>query len=395
MGVKVSIIVPAYNSGQYIRECIDSILKSTLKDIEIILVDDGSTDQTAQICDIYAEKFDRIRVIHQENKGQNAARLTGIVAANGDYIGFVDSDDWIDSKMYEELWEQAYAQKADMVCCGCIYEKGKYQEVKYNVLQEGVYHKEAIFQEVLPYVVAFGSNCTKDRIVEPHLVDKLFRRELILHVLTDWNKGIFWGEDALITFQCIAKADSMVVIKSTPYHYRIHQKSILRRPDKRAITSYPLLLNELLDFCDKNDICTKQVQWYAINAVRDMLRIGLNVSSSKFWQFPYNDFQKGQRIILYGAGDVGICYFNQVKIGEYFAEVIWTDSNEEKRKKDSRLCKAEVALELEYDMVVIAVEQKLIAAEIKKLLLERSVSLEKIYWKEPVYVPDAFLFTVK
>ena len=97
MGVKVSIIVPAYNSEHYLQECIDSILNSTLQEIEIILVDDGSTDQTAQICDIYGEKFDRIRVIHQENKGQNAARLTGIVAANGDYIGFVDSDDWIDS----------------------------------------------------------------------------------------------------------------------------------------------------------------------------------------------------------------------------------------------------------------------------------------------------------
>ena len=188
MGVKVSVIVPAYNSEQYIQVCIDSILKSTLEDMEIILVDDGSTDRTAQICDSYAEQYNNIHVIHQENKGQNAARLAGTLAANGDYIGFVDSDDWIEPKMYEELWQQAYRQNADMVCCGCIYEKAKHQEIKYNVLHEGVYDREAILQEILPKVISFGSNYTKDRVIEPHLVDKLFKKELIQQELICVNQ---------------------------------------------------------------------------------------------------------------------------------------------------------------------------------------------------------------
>lgn len=395
MKIKVSIIVPAYNSEHYLRECIDSILNSTLQEIEIILVDDGSIDQTAQICDAYAEKFNKIRVIHQDNKGQNAARLAGTMAANGEYVGFVDSDDWIDPKMYEELWQQAYIQNADIVCCGCIYEKGKYQEIRYNTLKEGAYNKKEILQQALSYVLCFGSDYTKDRIIEPHLVDKLFKRNLVLQELLEGDKGIFWGEDAIITFKCIAKADSMVVIKSTPYHYRIHQQSILRRQDKRAITSYPLLLNELLDFCDENEICTKQVQWYGITAVREMLRIGLNVASSKFWQFPYDDFEKRQHIILYGAGNVGRCYYNQLKISGYFAEVIWTDSNAEMLNSDICIYKIEEALKKKYDKIVIAVEKEYIAVEIKQQLLERCVPLEKLYWKEPNCVPDTFTFGVR
>lgn len=395
MGVKVSVIVPAYNSERYLKECVDSILNSTLQDIEIILVDDSSTDQTPELCDSYARKFDKIRVIHQENKGQNAARLAGTTIANGDYIGFVDSDDWIDPKMYEELWQQAYIQNADMVCCGCIYERGKYQEVRYNALKKGVYNKKEILQKVLPYVLSFGSDYTKDRIIEPHLVDKLFQRNLILQELLDWNQSIFWGEDALITFKCVAKADIIVVVESVPYHYRIHQESILRRQDKRAICSYPSLLNELLDFCNKNDICTKQVQWYGITAMRDMLRIGLNVPSSKFWQFPYNDFEKGQHIVLYGAGDVGRCYYNQLKISGYFTEVIWTDSNAQKLNSDIYICKTDEALKKEYDKVVIAVEKEYIAMEIKQQLFQKFIPLEKIYWKEPDCIPDTFTFGVR
>ena len=358
------------------------------------MVDDGSIDHTAEICDAYAQKFNNIQVIHQENKGQNAARLAGTVIAQGDYIGFVDSDDWIEPKMYEELWQQANAKNADMVCCGCIYEKEGFQEIRYNTLQEGMYHKKKIWQEVLPNVVSFGSDYTKDRLVEPHLVDKLFKKGLILHELSGWNHAIFWGEDVLITLKCIANVDSMVVLKYAPYHYRIHQESILRKQDKRAISSYSLLLNELLDFCDKNHICKNQVQWYGITAVREMLRIGLNVSSSKYWQFPYKDFEKEQCIVIYGAGNVGVCYYNQIIRSGYFANIIWTDSDKEKVNKDNRIRRTDEALNAEYNKVIIEVEKECTAMEIKQQLLEKSIPSEKIYWTAPITVSDTFTFGI-
>lgn len=121
--IKVSVIIPAYNSEQFIKECIESVLASTLEDMEIILVDDGSTDGTGSICDEFAVKFENISVIHQKNMGQNTARLNGVLAAQGEFIGFVDSDDWIDREMFCTLWKKAIEYNADMVCCGCIYEK--------------------------------------------------------------------------------------------------------------------------------------------------------------------------------------------------------------------------------------------------------------------------------
>ena len=126
-----------------------------------------------------------------------------------------------------------------------------------------------------------------------------------------------------------------------------------------------------------------------------MLRIGLNVASSKFWQFPYDDFEKRQHIILYGAGNVGRCYYNQLKISGYFAEVIWTDSNAEMLNSDICIYKIEEALKKKYDKIVIAVEKEYIAVEIKQQLLERCVPLEKLYWKEPNCVPDTFTFGVR
>ena len=103
MDVLVSVVVPVYKVEKYINKCIDSIINQTYKNLEIILVDDGSPDRCPQICDEYAKKDNRIKVIHKKNSGLGAARNTGIDAAKGEYIGFVDSDDWIMPNMYEEM----------------------------------------------------------------------------------------------------------------------------------------------------------------------------------------------------------------------------------------------------------------------------------------------------
>ena len=126
---KVSIIVPIYNAEEELRKSVDSILAQTEKNIEIILIDDGSKDQSLKICEQYAEMDSRIRVIHQENAGVSSARNKGILAAMGEYLGFVDSDDWIESDMYEALLTEARRTEADVVMCDVttVYSDGKTQ----------------------------------------------------------------------------------------------------------------------------------------------------------------------------------------------------------------------------------------------------------------------------
>lgn len=118
----ISIIVPIYNVEQYLIQCLESILNQTCRDIEIILIDDGSQDCCGEICDEYARKDNRIKVYHTNNGGLAAARNYGIEKATGEYIGFADSDDWIEPDMFEVLLSQAEKHKAEIAICGCYYE---------------------------------------------------------------------------------------------------------------------------------------------------------------------------------------------------------------------------------------------------------------------------------
>lgn len=133
--MKLSIIVPVYQVEAHIDECITSILDQTFRDFELIFVDDGSLDRCPAICDVYAQKDSRIRVIHQKNQGLSAARNTGLQAARGDYIGFVDSDDFIEASMYEKLLDNLEREKADISVCGRykVWGDKKIQEQKSNV----------------------------------------------------------------------------------------------------------------------------------------------------------------------------------------------------------------------------------------------------------------------
>lgn len=114
---KISIIVPVYKAEPYLKKCIDSILNQTFKDFELILVDDGSPDRCGEICDEYALKDSRIKIIHKENGGQSSARNVGLDIAQGEYIGFVDSDDWIEPDMYKKLFKVLKNDNVDMAIC--------------------------------------------------------------------------------------------------------------------------------------------------------------------------------------------------------------------------------------------------------------------------------------
>lgn len=150
---QVSVIVPVYNAENYLAECVDSILAQTIQDLECILVDDGSTDSSPAICDAYAEKDCRVKVIHKANGRAASARNAGMKIAQGTYIAFVDADDWISSDMYEKM----LATGADVCLCDYVRFQGE-QEFPFTQpnIREGFYDKEQICTEVYPYLVMDG-----------------------------------------------------------------------------------------------------------------------------------------------------------------------------------------------------------------------------------------------
>lgn len=387
---QLSIIIPVYNTEAYLRECLDSVAAQAIEDMEILLVDDGSTDASGAVCDEYAGRHDFIRVFHIRNHGQSYARKTGVLSAKGKYIGFVDSDDWITDNMYGEMLGYALENSLDMVCCGLVYEKGTTAVQRYNDAVPGVYDGEAIRREILPGVLAFGTDYSADRKIEPHLVDKLIRKEIITKVLSEINEQIYWGEDALSVLKCVLLSNRIGILGKTPYHYRIHNSSISLKQDARAIDSYQQLICELMKLARQSDELCDQVKYYSVAAARDMLRIGLGIRSEKFWLFPFEDFRQGLSVALYGAGNVGKCYHMQVCGTGYFRRADLFDSNcvSEGVKNPTELYPEE------YDKILIAVDKEEVAQSIKQFLLERGIPGDKLYWKKPRWVRDTFCFRI-
>lgn len=211
----ISIIIPAYNLETYIPKTLDSVLAQTYGNLQIIVVNDGSGDGTGEILDEYARKDSRIQVIHQENGGVTRARLRGIAEAKGQYIGFVDGDDYIEPQMFARLMENMQTYEADISHCGhrMIYPSGMI-EYYYNTGKMVVQNREQGCADLL-----------EGGFVEPGLCNKLYRRELF-EGLTEWmDTSIRINEDLLMNFYLFRKANISVYEDVCPYHYLLRRGS--------------------------------------------------------------------------------------------------------------------------------------------------------------------------
>jgi len=207
----ISIIVPVYNSEKYIDRCLDSILNQTYKDLEIVLVNDGSNDQSLKILENYALRDTRIKVVNQENKGVAAARNTGLDNATGDYILYVDSDDWIENNMVERMVE--LSANADIVFCGNDNAVSPESVKKIIGITKEIWNKDKIIYEFLRHKIMSGM-----------LWNKLIKRSL-----TDgcrFNPKTGYGEDAEFLWQVLQNTNSMIVTNEILYHHVPDENSI-------------------------------------------------------------------------------------------------------------------------------------------------------------------------
>jgi glycosyltransferase involved in cell wall biosynthesis len=253
--MKVSVIVPVYNVENYLEQCLSSIVRQSYKDLEIILVDDGSIDDSSAICDRYAIKDKRIRVIHKQNGGLMSAWKTGLNLSTGNYIGFVDSDDWIDDNMYECLIENALRHNADIVVCQLIQENKKQNShTKESLcLQPGIYDKYRIKNELISGIINDGRFL--GRKLSPNRVTKLFKREILEQNKYLFDHKISFGEDLITSFACVLDATKIVIMEDFfPYHYRYNNQSITRKYDQKLIDKINLLNNKLQEIANKKGI---------------------------------------------------------------------------------------------------------------------------------------------
>ena len=240
---KISVIVAVYNVEQYIEKAIDSILSQTYKYLEIILVDDGSTDNSGKICDEYAKKDSRIVVVHQENGGVAEAYNKGLETSTGDYIGFVDPDDYIEKEMFEDLYSIAQREKVDIVNCGFYSHIGvKVYELNNYGIEPNVRVDREQIREFLSEYKVKGVNL---------VVTKLIKRNII----TDYNIRVVpklnIQEDTIFCLQIMLKAESMYFTDKSYYHYIIRENSLTTKKYRKDIYKHYnkafLLIKQIYD----------------------------------------------------------------------------------------------------------------------------------------------------
>ena len=214
--IKISIIVPVYNVEKYLRKCIDSILNQTFRDFELILVDDGSTDSSGKICDEYSLKDSRIKVIHKENGGQSSARNMGLDVAQGEYIGFVDSDDWIEKDMYEILYRNCKMKDGDIGIIGInfVYNNRVRKGLEYPLQS---WKKEEGMYKLIEHKY-FGN----------YFCSKIFSRKLFKNIR--FKEGIIY-EDIDLMYKLIHKSNIIVAEGVMKYNYLQREGSTVRNKD--------------------------------------------------------------------------------------------------------------------------------------------------------------------
>lgn len=222
----LSIIVPIYNSEPYLKKCFDSILAQIYTDFELVLVDDGSTDGSLSICREYEKKDPRIVVCHKENEGLVAARKTGVAMAVGEYVGFVDSDDFIDVNMYSDLMNEAKAKESDIVIGGIILDYPDHSVKDFNRLPAGYYDKNAVKEKIIPEIL-MKNEIYKFGII-PGVVVKVFKKDIIQQSLKNVSNELTLGEDVAITSFSVMNAKSISIIESAAYHYIQTETSMIR-----------------------------------------------------------------------------------------------------------------------------------------------------------------------
>lgn len=239
--IKVSIIVPVYNVEKYISKCLYSLTNQTLEDIEIICINDGSTDNSLKLLENFKNKDSRIIVINQKNSGQSAARNKGIEAAKGEYIGFVDSDDWVELNFFEKLYNSAKRTDSDIAIAG-IYSCHPITKRKFLYFDKEIVTRDKNLKFEL---------C--DIPEKSYCWNKIYKHSSLKKSGVKFEEGIIF-EDCIYTPQIVYFLDQMITVPNTYYYYRRRNNSTVKQRDKKANNDNIYAHQKATDFIKKHHI---------------------------------------------------------------------------------------------------------------------------------------------
>lgn len=383
----ISILVPVYNAAQYLPRCIESIINQTYKNLEIICVDDGSTDNSLKILRSYQSKDSRILVIHQKNTGVVGAKKTAMRLAQGDYIGYVDSDDWIEPTMYENLITYMKDNDADIVCCGTYKDYSNYTNIVTQGYKEGIYEKEDIIDSDNGYGLVSLKEIDKYFITN-YLWDKVYKREVIFENQLLVPDDISDGDDTACVYPTILVSNKIGILEKCYYHYCIRDNSLsqttingkekyvklfqyIREKLSVQIKSYPSLNSQI------------KMMEYSHKLLGNPKEI---ISYSNGILFPFGKIYENANIVIYGDGRFG----NQLqKILKEYEKLNIVGVVDEYKDKKGLLKIADLKL-VKYDFIIIGILKSVLVKEVVDNLIKNDVPQKKI-----VYIDAEMLIEYK
>ena len=371
--ILISVIVPVYNSEMYLSKCIESILNQEYTNFELILVDDGSTDKSGSICDSYARKDERIKVIHKKNGGLVSARKAGANCATGEYIIPADSDDWIDRDYLRNFVQIEKIREYD-----CVWTMGFYWEYE-NSTQ--LNEKVDLTQEEY-YDYAFALDEDNPTTFYQSMCLKLIKTDLYIKVQESMDDRISHQEDITFTTRLESLDPQVYFIVNSGYHYRRHDSSMVSSNKGVIEGSDEILLLDTLSYLNQSN--GKNVEKLMKNAKLAYARTKLfhdfkGMQTDSEIIFPFTRIEKGDCVAVFCAGPIGQQLITNIKERNFCNVVCWLDNN-----KAGTLVNGEVIYGVDsisqyvFDKVVIATIHVESISRIRGDLLKQGVDESKI-----------------
>lgn len=387
----VTVIVPIYNTAEYLPRCIESIQNQTYINIEILLLDDGSTDHSGSICETYAKEDSRIGVIRQTNQGIIAAKKTALRYSHGDYVMFVDSDDWIENLQLESMVERMLADSCSLVCANVFVDRKGSTIIKRNGIPAGTYDTGKISRDLFYY------KDSGEYGVLPYSVAKLYPRKMLSEVLEKIDSQIRYAEDKAIVFGFVFQNIRVCFMEESYYHYCVRETSICQSGNSDyliELTCFYKYAKKLFEIHAERQHLLRQLGCYLMTETRNAIdrKLGLAgledpISRRSYELDPSVFCEQTIEVVLYGAGKVGEDYQKKLKESEKIHLCGWVDKNFAVcQEKGLDVQPVESIRGSDYDYILIAVKNELVFYEIKAELMQMGIREEKIIWGKPLRV---------
>lgn len=382
LGKMISVIVPVYNCEKYIGRCVESIINQTYRKLEILVINDGSTDGTEYIIEKYKKIDSRIKYIKHSNRGVAYTRKKGIEEAVGEYVVFVDADDYLELDYLESMVQ--FAGNNDIITTGYYKE---YEGYSSTALFDKIPTAEYVGPDKIRYIInnMICMEGRNERGLTGVIWNKLFRTYICKKICNKINDKIWFGEDSQFLYMYMLECSSICVTHICGYHYIMRQDSIVHSVNENYLQNLSELyisLKHRFMQSEYSESLIFQLERWTVSLLSESTRMmGFHEENQILqYMFPYTTTVEGKNVAIYGAGVVGQNYYRQLK--KICTSLLWVD----KKPLLSDVKPVSALLEQDFQYLVIAVKREEMVDSIINELLDMGINKEILIWGKPIEI---------